>query len=284
MAILITGASGYVGSHLLNVLTDQERKKCLMPDLDELELSDAACVDRYFAEHSIDRVIHLAACLDSNAPSTLFTSNIEGMLHLLSACVKYSVSHFLFISGNNVYGSNGEKKFQEDDNRNPMVGNRYGLSKYCGELMTADYLANTTTRYGILRIADIYGPGQKTGVLLKAITSNMKSCQPQKLYGVGDRTRDYIYIDDVARGIAFAARNKLEGVYNLSTGVGTSVAELVHLAEQISPCKEPTIAVAVEKEDHSKVVLDNTKLKEAGFTPSVSIKEGLQRLAEYKGD
>ena len=280
MATLITGASGYVGSHLQAVLTEQERNNCLTPDLDEFELADAACVDRYFAEHSVDQVIHLAACLDSSAPASLFISNIEGMLNLLSASIKYNVSYFLFISGNNVYGANGDRKFIEGDKRNPLSGNRYGLSKYCGELMIADYLAQTNTRYGILRIADIYGPGQKTGALLKAITTNMKEGQPQRLYGVGDRTRDYIYIDDVAQGIAFAARKKLEGIYNLSTGVGTSVADLVHMAEEISSCKEPTIPVAVEKEDHSKVVLDNSKLKQAGFAPSVTIAEGLRRLAE----
>lgn len=283
MATLITGASGYVGSHLLSAMTEAERSECLTPSHRELDLTDYQCVRGYFARHKIDCVIHLAACLDSGAPAELFSGNLEGVLHLLSACTEFGVSYLLYISGNNVYGSDDQKKFCEDDRCNPAVGNRYGLSKYCGELMTADYLKSSGIRYGILRIAVIYGPSQKTGALMKAIVNNIKNGQPQKLYGVGDRTRDYIYIDDVARGILFAARRQLEGVYNLSTGVGTRVAELIRLAEQISPCKEPTVLVPVEREDHSCVVLNNDKLRAAGFTPEVSVAEGLRRMAEHGG-
>lgn len=283
MSILITGASGYVGSHLLQVLTEQEHSTLLTPSHRELDFSDYDCVDRYFAEHPVHQVVHCAACVDSRNRAGLFDSNVLSVFHLLKACAKYRVEHLLFISGNNVYGSGSERPYLESDACDPMPENSYGISKYCGDLMVMDYLRRTEVKYAIVRIADVYGPAQKQGALLKAITNNMKTCQPQKKYGIGDRTRDYIYIDDVAQGIAFVARNRLEGIYNLSTGVGTSVAELVRLAEEISPCKEPTIQVAVEKEDHSKVVLDNTKMKKAGFEPSVSIAEGLRRLAEYGG-
>lgn len=284
MSMLITGTSGYVGSHLLRVLTAEERQTCLMPSHKELDFSDAGSVEEYFSAHRIDSVIHLAACLDNNSAAELFDGNIRGLYNLLSACKAYGVSYFLYASGNNVYGSDGGRAFSETDDRNPMAGNNYGLSKYCGELLVSDCLQNAGIKHCMMRIADIYGPEQKTGALLKAVAGNIKGGLPQKLYGVGDRVRDYIYIDDVAAGLAFAIRKNLEGTYNLSTGIGTSVAEIVKIAEKLSSCKEPTIVLTVEREDHSRVVLNNNKLKKAGFTPEVTITEGLRRLAEYRGE
>lgn len=284
MAILITGASGYVGSHILKELKEEERAECLLPDLDEFELSDYACVDRYFSNHSISHVIHLAACLDNSDHKALFDSNVLGVYNLMMACVKHKIEHIVVVSTNNVYGDGIGRVFSENDACGPMPGNSYGLSKYCSELIVKDYLEHHNVKYAIVRIADVYGPGQKVGTLLKAIVGNIQNQCPQKLFGQGDRTRDYIYIDDVAKGIIHVAKNQLEGIYNLSTGIGTSVVELIRLAERISLCSEPTIYVSVDKEDHSSVVLDNTRLVRSGFKPEVRIEQGLSNLVEFGGN
>lgn len=280
MSILITGASGYVGKHLLEALPSEERAAYLTPSHKELNLSDEGSVSRYFGTHRVDKVIHLAAALDNDDPGQILSSNIEGLYYLLSVCAKHGVSYFLFVSGNNVYGTRKDGRFSETDRCRPLAGNRYGISKYCGELMVRDILSESSVKYGIARIADIYGPEQKTGALLKAVVGNIRQVKPQKLYGIGDRTRDYIYIDDVVAGLSFMMEHQAEGVYNLSTGVGTSVAEIIKVAEELSPCKEPTVYVAVEKEDHSCVVLNNAKLRTAGYTPNISIAEGLHRLVK----
>lgn len=283
MGLLITGASGYVGSHLIQILSDAEKRVLLTPSHSELDIADYSSVKKYFEEHAVDQVVHLAACLNNSNSASLFQTNIVGTFNLLSACVENNIEHVLVASTNNVYGSKKQVAYTETDLGDPMLGNYYGLSKYCSDLLVTDYLKNHSIKHVVVRIADIYGPAQKEGALLKAIVSNIKNKLPQKLYGTGDRTRDYIYIDDVAAGIAFAVRNKLEGIYNLSTGIGTSVCELISLAEKLSPCNEPTVHITVEKEDHSKIVLNNTKLREAGFAPKITIAEGLKSLAEYGG-
>ena len=278
MAWLITGGNGYVGNHLLQSLPEELRENCLCPRRQELNLSSWESVSRYFMTHEISRIVHLAAALDSD-PKNLFESNIIAPYLLLEAARTYQVEYFLMASTNNVYGD-GPKDFKEDDPYRPWTGNHYGISKMYGELAVRKLLEGTGTKWAIVRIGDIYGPKQKVGALLKAVVGNILGAKPQRLYGEGDRTRDYIYIEDVAAGIAFVLANRLQGVYNLATGKGTNVREIVAIAESISPCKENTVLVPVEKEDHSRVVLNVSKLAEAGFRAETGFVDGLRKIVE----
>ncbi len=276
--LLITGATGYVGSHFLKAIPEHLRRDCLSPSRQEMDLTNADSVKLYFKTHSIDRVLHLAAGVDNLNTESLFNSNITGLYNLLRECQLTGLDYFVFSSGNNVYGTDKPCPFAEQQSCCPDMENQYGITKYCGELMVADMLDDST--YAIVRIGDIYGPNQKTGALIKAVVKNIVHAEPQRLYGQGDRTRDYIYIDDVVSGLQYILEKKLTGVYNLATGVGTDVREIIHIAETLSDCKSPTIPIPVEHEDHSKVVLDITKIKNAGWAAEVSFKEGLGRIVE----
>lgn len=276
--LLITGATGYVGSHFLKAIPEHLHRDCLSPSRQEMDLTNADSVRHYFKTHSIDRVLHLAAGVDSLDNELLFNSNITGLYNLLRECQLTGVDYFMFSSSNNVYGTDKPYPFAEHQSCRPDMENQYGITKYCGELMVADMLDDTT--YSIVRIGDIYGPNQKVGALIKAVVKNIVHAEPQRLYGQGDRTRDYIYIDDVVSGLQYILEKKLTGVYNLATGVGTDVREIIHIAETLSDCKSLTIPIPVEHEDHSKVVLDITKLKNAGWAAEVSFKEGLGRIVE----
>lgn len=276
--LLVTGATGYVGRHFMQSLPDEVRCDCLAPSRQEFDLTDAASMQKYFKTHSIDRVLHLAAVVENKDPAALLSINIAGLYNLLKECRTSGVRYFAFASSNTVYGSTEKPPFPEIQHCFPDAENWYSISKYYGELMLADMLP--ASAYAIVRIGDIYGPNQKTGALLKAVVNNILEDQPQRLYGQGDRTRDYIYIDDVVNGLRFVLKNSLTGVYNLATGIGTNVREILGIAEQLSACKEPTIQVAVEKEDHSKIVLDTEKLKKSGWTAAIPFKEGLRRIVE----
>lgn len=278
MALLVTGSKGYVGSYFSKSLPKNETIYC--PSHLDLDLNDFSTVDSFFNNHKIDVVLHLAACLDSSNDSGLFQSNIIGVYYLLHACIQHGIEYFCFVSGNNVYGSNSSSEFGEQDILMPDVNNRYGISKMYGELVTQYFLSSANIPYSIVRIGDIYGPNQKTGALIKAVINNIITEQPQKLYGIGDRTRDYIFIDDVVDGLKYIIHNRLQGTYNLATGVGTSVLGLISYAEELSRCNEKTINIPVIVEDHSKVVLNVNKLSAAGFDTQVNLLEGLKRIIE----
>jgi len=259
MAVFITGAAGYVGRHFLKELPAEFLEGALMPDIDELNLADYNQLYEYFSTHKIDQVFHLAAMLDNRDRQALFDSNVTAVYNLAIICKLFSIKHLTFVSSNNVYAPNDATPITEETPYGPQPYNHYGLTKYVGEMIVRDQLDGSDTDYAIVRIADIYGPKQRTGALLQAVVGNIVAGNPQKKYGVGDRIRDYIYIDDVARGLAHVATNRISGIFNLATGKGTSVARIIEIAERISECKEPTIPLEVEKEDHTKVVLNPEK-------------------------
>lgn len=121
---------------------------------------------------------------------------------------------------------------------------------------------------------------------MKGIISNLENKKNIQLYGEGKRERDYIYIDDVIRGLEFIYENNLTGIFNLGTGVGTSVKRITDIVMDI--CKNNGINtsldyVQVNKEDSSKVILNVEKLKNLGFCYNVTIEEGLRKIIEERG-
>ena len=284
MALLITGAAGYVGSHILQVLPNDYKRDCLTPSIEEMDLSDYGSLRKYFEINHITKVLHLAAMIDNSAKRELLLFNLTALYNLAKLSLEFGVEHFVMASTNNVYGVRDNIiPIKEDEKRNPYFGNDYGLTKYLGELLVEDIFKGSNTKFAVLRIGDIYGPNQRASALIKGVVSNIESGQPQKLYGKGERVRDYIYIDDVAMDIVHALCNDLSGFYNLGTGVGTSVKQIVSIAESLSTCKEPTVPVKVDKEDTSKVVLETNKLIASGFHYSVSFEDGLKQILKEGG-
>ncbi len=280
MAILITGSAGYVGSHLMSQLDPQVRKECLCPQIEDLDLSDWDALSAYFAAHQITQIVHLAAMINNRNVEGIFKSNIEGLFYLLKLAKQHGVKHFTMVSTNNVYGGSRENILSETEEYDALPGNHYGVSKIAGELMVRELLAQSDTAFAIVRIGDIYGPGNSVCMLIKAVVNNLLEEKPQKLYGQGDRVRDYSYMDDFAKGLALVGQKQLQGIYNLGTGIGTSVAEIIRIAEELSVRREPTVHVDVEKEDHSKVILDVSRLREAGFSAGITLKEGIKMMME----
>lgn len=278
MALLVTGAKGYIGHHFMQQLSQKDNQNCLFVDLPELDISNAQFVDAYFSRHKIVGVLHLAAMIDNNNLLGLLNANLVGLYNLLAACKKYGVSYFCFVSTNNVYNLSAGEFFSEGSERGPLGENIYGLTKYYGELMVENMLSDTAVKYSIVRLGDVFGPNQKVGALLKTVVENAVKGRPQKLYGIGDRTRDYIYIDDVTAGLEHIVKNRLEGMYNLATGVGTSVKQIVEIAQELYAPQQELIRVDVAQEDHSKVTLNVEKLARTGFTTKISFAEGLKRI------
>lgn len=241
------------------------------------DYSDIESIRDYFKDKEIDHVIHLAGAVEKRTSSEYFESNISGLYLFLLVCADCNVKHITFASGNNVYASNTDKPHNEDECARPEPSNIYGISKYAGELIVKDFCSTRNIGYANVRIGDIYGPNQKYGNLMKAIVNAVRNETPLKLYGDGIRTRDYIYISDVVDGLYFISKMKLYGTYNLGTGRGTSVKELIEIANQLSGGKCGIQRVDTAAEDTSHVILDVGKLEKAGFKARVDIKEGLKK-------
>ena len=250
--------------------------------IEELDLQNYIEVLDFLKKNKINKIIHLGWKIENG--NGVIYDNVETLNNLLKASEEVQIEQFIFISGNNVYGTglNGNS-FSEKDRMNPDENNKYGISKYLGEELVK-YSMNE--KACIIRIADVYGPNQNHGNLMKGIISNLENKKNIQLYGEGKRERDYIYIDDVIRGLEFIYENNLTGIFNLGTGVGTSVKRITDIVIDI--CKNNGINtgldyVQVNKEDSSKVILNVEKLKNLGFCYNVSIEEGLRKIIEERG-
>jgi|GEM_PF-908038 len=274
MKTLITGASGYIGSYLIKEMHIRG-SEYICSTRSDFDYTNYESIKRYFDTNKIDKVIHLASIMDNQNTSGLFEINILGLYNLLRVCGDNKISHFTFASGNNVYGLYQEKIYNELDYTQPDDKNLYGFSKYVGELVINDYCNNYGIKFANVRIADVYGPNQKHGNLMKAIVDNVKNENPLSLYGEGKRTRDYIYIKDVIDGLLFISENDLIGNYNLSTGVGTNVKKILETVNDIFSGDLKINEISVLNEDTSFVVLDNKKLLNEGFNIKYTLKDGL---------
>ncbi|WP_454943590.1 NAD-dependent epimerase/dehydratase family protein [Fusobacterium hwasookii] len=281
MSLLITGGTGYIGKKLTQKLMGKNNP-IYSVGIEDLDLQNYIEVFDFLKENKISKIIHLGWKMENN--NEAIYDNIEALNNLLKASEEVQVEKIIFTSTNNVYGTelNGNN-FSEEDKINLDKDNKYGISKYLGEELVK-YSMNE--KACIIRIADVYGPNQNHGNLMKGIISNLENKKNIQLYGEGKRERDYIYIDDVIRGLEFIYENNLTGILNLGTGVGTSVKRITDIVIDI--CKNNGINtgldyVQVNKEDSSKVILNVEKLKNLGFCYNVTIEEGLRKIIEERG-
>lgn len=278
MSLLITGGTGYIGSKLVQQLK-RKNKFIYSVGIKELNLLNYGNILNFLKKNNIKKVIHLGWCME-NSNNAIY-SNIESLINLIKSCEEIKIENFIFISTNNVYGiKNNGNLFVEEEILNVDKNNKYGISKYIGEKLVSYTLQEKSC---IVRIADVYGPNQNHGNLIKGIISNIENKENLKLYGEGKRQRDYIYIDDVIRGLEFIYENNLKGIYNLGTGVGTSVKEIIDIVLKICQNRIDLDYIKVEKEDTSKVILNIGKLKKLGFSCNTTVEEGLKKIIEERG-
>lgn len=276
MNLLITGSKGYVGQALQRQL-EQEQIPYFSADRSKFDLTNIESIRAYFKGKEITHVLHLAGAVETNEAGKLFDANIAGLYNLLIVCVEAKIHFFTLASTNVVYGIGKKTICRGSDQLEPDPMNCYAVSKYFGEVATADFCARHSIAYANVRIGDIYGPGQKLGKLVKAVVDGIVTGTTLSIYGQGVRTRDYIYIDDVAKGLLFICRNELTGPVNLGTGIGTSAAQMVEIGARLSGGICEVKHIDVEREDTSQIVLDVSALRDAGFSAETSIEEGLKK-------
>ena len=270
--ILVTGGAGYIGSHTLIELINNNFKVVAIDDLAnssreslrrveqitgheipfiEADVRDQSALSDIFTTYDIDSVIHFAglkAVGESVAkPLEYYDNNLVSTLALLEAMRKYSVKQLVFSSSATVYGSPSELPLRETSTVGVGLTNPYGKTKYMIEQIIQDYCAaDPTFEATILRYFNPIGAHQsgQIGEDPNGIPNNLLPYVAQvavgKLQSVGvfgndydtpDGTgvRDYIHVVDLARGHVAALQHMKAGanVYNLGTGSGTSVLEII---------------------------------------------------------
>ena len=307
MRALITGGSGFVGSHLADALLERGDEVSVVDDLStgkhenladaiangaELhveDITDERAMSRVFEEARPEVVFHLAAQphvqRSVNEPVLDLRTNIEGTVKLLELARRYEPRRIVFAStGGAIYGE-GEGRdlpLTEDDACFPFC--QYGQSKMAAEL----YLGLYERLHGIssiaLRLANVYGPRQdplgEAGVVAIYSLKMHRGEQPV-VFGDGEQTRDLIYVEDVVRGFLAGADSDAAGKYNIATEIETSVLQLGEmLAPMCGTSFEPRFEEARPGEIQRIVTSSERARETLGWRAEVSLEDGLRRTAD----
>ncbi len=228
MKVLVTGAAGFIGSHVserllergdevvgldnINDYYDVSLKYARLARLEtqpgfsfyKMDLEDTAGVEKLFAEQRFDRVVHLAAQAgvrySIENPRAYIDSNIVGTLNILEGCRHNQVQHLVYASSSSVYGANTTMPFSIHHNVDHPLS-LYAASKKANELMAHTYsnLYNIPTTG--LRFFTVYGPWGRPDMALFLFAKDILAGKPIDVFNYGKHRRDFTYIDDIVEGI-----------------------------------------------------------------------------------
>lgn len=300
-SILITGGCGFIGVNLIHYLLDQEALKIRVLDDESLGKKDNLCeLDVEFlhgdirdagtvrtALRDMDAVVHLAAdtrVIDSiENPKHNFEVNVYGTFNLMEQMRETGVQQLIYASSGGAILGEMPPPINESMVAAPM--SPYGASKLAGE----GYCSAFTQAYqfccSVLRFSNVYGPrSYHKGSVVAAFIKRILKGEPLVVYGDGSQTRDFIYINDLCEGIRLAIKHKRGGVFQLGTGVPTSMNDLLKLIQELVG-ERYSYSVRYEQFRRGEILhthCDITKAKkELGFNPVVTLSDGLKETWEW---
>jgi UDP-glucose 4-epimerase len=301
MKVLVTGGAGFIGSHVVDAYVAAGHEVVVVDDLSSgrrenlnprarfhrLDVTDPELAELMVAERPAVVNLH-AAQIDvrRSVADPLFDArvNVLGTINALEGARRAGVGRVIFVSsGGAVYGEQEVFPAPETHPTNPV--SPYGVSKRAGELYAFFYQAVHGIPFVALRYANVYGPRQdphgEAGVVA-IFTGRMLRGESVTVNGDGGQTRDYVYVGDVARANVLALERDCAGPVNIGTGVETDVNVLAHLLLEVTGSASSVGHGPARPGEQRRSVVDAARAATAlGWTPAVSLREGLRRTVEY---
>ena len=310
MRLLITGAAGFIGSKVaelalaegmevvgvdnLNDAYDVRLKHYRLSRLDEqatfrfhrMDITDRAAVDALFGgPGSYDAVVHLAARAGVRPsvtdPWIYFDTNSTGTLNLLEACRRNDVGKFVLSSTSSLYGHHNPMPYQEDANTNLPLS-PYAASKKAAEVTAYTYHHLHGIDVTVLRYFTVYGPAGRPDMSLFRFVQWTAEGRPVLVLGDGTQSRDFTYVDDIARGTLAATRRVGYEVINLGSDKPVVLMDVLHHIEdllgqraeiQYGPRHKADVPATWASIDKAKALLD--------WKPTTDWKDGVANLVSW---
>jgi len=311
--VLVTGAAGFIGSHVANVLLQRGDRVIAVDEVNDYydvrikranirtlttrygadqfrfyegDICDEAFISQVFENERPRWVIHLAAragvrpsILD---PFIYIHSNVEATTRLLELARTYGNEHFVFASSSSVYGGSKQSLFSETD----VVD--YPVSPYAATKKSCELIGYTYHHlYGLhvagLRFFTVYGPrGRPDMAPFKFVDRVVRGVEIQQ-YGDGSSSRDYTYIDDIVDGVVRSLDRPLGyQIYNLGNGNPVGLRDFIQIVEE-STGKKATIKILPDQPgDVPRTAANIDKARRLlGYEPKVPFREGIERLVQW---
>ena len=305
--MLVTGGSGFIGSHTVDALLDADVMTWVLDDMSTGSKSNltqhkrnrnlhlvkgSVCshktVDKVASK--VDAIIHLAAVVSPfmsvQRPEITNKVNVGGTLNLLRATVKHDIKKLVLASSSSVYGETGYGRILENAQTNPMTP--YGASKLAGEKYCRAFCSTFGISTVSLRYFNVYGERQKNNPysgVIAIFVSNMMRNKKNVVFGDGKQTRDFIHVSDVARAnlSALEFRDVRCDEMNVGTGIATSIDDLHALLVEIMNLKVVgPLKKAARSGDIRDSCADVSRAKALlCFEPKIHLRVGLSRLVHW---
>jgi len=307
--VLVTGAGGFIGSHLCSALLNKGASVTAMlhydsrsdwSNLEYLDLSEKNSLniikgnieDLSFMDNSIknkDVVFHLAALIgipySYMAPISYLRTNIEGTLNVLECSKRHKIERIIHTSTSEAYGS---ALYTPIDEKHPLQGQSpYSATKISADKIAESYYCSFETPVTTVRPFNTYGPRQSARAIIPTIISQLINGNDLKLGDLSPK-RDFTYVGDIVSGFILAAESKksIGEVVSLGNGQNISVGDLAK--KIISLMKSKSIILSEkdrlrpEKSEVVELICNNNKAKELlGWQPKISLEDGLTECIDF---
>ncbi|MFM2783298.1 NAD-dependent epimerase/dehydratase family protein [Lactococcus lactis] len=305
--ILVTGGAGFIGSTLSNRLL-QDNKVIVLDDLsmgnfENLDaspnltkikgsLTDKDLLLEIFEKYDFNYVFHLgavASVADSVArPFRTHQVNFDSTMTILEILRsnKKSLKRFVFSSSAAVYGDEPTMPKEEESIIRPLTP--YAIDKFASEKMALIYNNLYDIPTSATRFFNVYGPKQNPASpysgFISILVDCLKSGKELTIFGDGEQSRDFVYIEDVVQALLLIATSEqsLGSVYNVGTGTKITLNNLIELSQKIMNKKLKVKFGPYRNGDIKESLSDITKLKNIGYSPSFDLTTGMKKYLEYE--
>jgi NAD dependent epimerase/dehydratase len=309
--ILVTGADGFIGSHLVELLVGIGARVTALSQYNSFNfwgwLEDVPCLpevnvvtgdirDPHFCldmTKDIDVIFHLAALIpipySYKAPDTYVDTNVKGTLHICQAALANGVQKVIHTSTSEVYGT---AQYVPIDENHPLnAQSPYSATKIGADAIAVSFYRSFNLPVVIARPFNAYGPRQSARAVIPTIISQLAAGRTEVSLGDVRTTRDFTYVEDTCRGFAAIAGmdDGFGEVFHIGTQQEISIGDLFDMIVELSGSHAHRTTddarVRPEKSEVMRLLCNNTKLANAsGFRPQVTLREGLSRTIEWFRD
>jgi UDP-glucuronate 4-epimerase len=311
--VLLTGAAGFIGSRTAGLLLDEGREVVGLDDLNDAydprvkrnrlaglegragfsfvraNIADRAALAAAVPAGAFDAVINLAARAGVRTsvedPWVYVDTNVTGTLNLLALCRERGIAKLVLASTSSVYGDSRAELFHEDDESSRPLS-PYAATKKAAEVLTHTYHALHGLDASVLRYFTVYGPAGRPDMSVFRFVQRIREGRPITVFGDGTMSRDFTYVDDVARGTIAALRPLGFDVINLGGDHPYAVNELIAAVESALGRRAEIVYKPAHPADVPRTAASIEKARRVlGWSPRVPLAEGVaQAVAWYEAN